>query len=125
MAEDTPRFDRCNLFELALERGPAHEGEGDISFRRIAVQNNLEGVCNFLDYAEVPPGCTIGLHRHRSDEEEFYLVLGGEGRMTKDGEVFQVRAGDLIRNRPGGTHGLENIGSEVVRLFVFELRVAR
>jgi mannose-6-phosphate isomerase-like protein (cupin superfamily) len=117
------RFDRCNLFELALEQGPAHDGEGDISFRRIAVRKDLDGACNFIDYAEVPPASTIGLHRHASDEEEFYLVLGGEGEMSKDDEVFRVRAGDLIRNRPDGTHSLRNVGSDVLRLFVFELSV--
>lgn len=122
---DIPGFDRCNLFELDLERGCAHDGQGDIFFRRIAVRTDFAGPCNFIDYAEVPPGCTIGRHRHGSDEEEFYLILGGEGEMSKDGDIFHVRAGDLVRNRPGGTHGLWNVGSEVLRLFVFELRVPR
>lgn len=122
---DRPRFDRCNLFELTLEQGCAHDGKGDISFRRIAVQTDLDGTCNFIDYAEVPAGCTIGRHSHRCDEEEFYLVLSGEGQMLQDGDTFQVRAGHLIRNRPGGTHSLWNIGSEVIRLFVFELRVPK
>jgi mannose-6-phosphate isomerase-like protein (cupin superfamily) len=118
-------FDRCNLFELALERGPAHDGQGDISFRRIAVREELNGGCNFIDYAEIPPGSTIGLHRHRADEEEFYLVLAGEGEMSKDEAVFTVRPGDLIRNRPDGMHGLRNVGSDMLRLFVFELSVVR
>lgn len=122
---DMPHFERCNLFELALQQGHAHDGEGNIFFRRIATQNDLDGVCNFIDYSEVPPGCTIGLHQHEADEEEFYLVLNGKAQMSKDNETFQVRAGDLIRNRPGGTHGLRNVGLEVLRLFVFELRVPR
>lgn len=118
-------FARCNLFELALEKGCAHGGQGDIFFRRIAVQTDLDGRCNFIDYAEVPQGCTIGQHRHGLDEEEFYLILSGEGEMAKDNDVFRVRAGDLVRNRPGGTHGLWNVGSEVIRLFVFELSVPK
>lgn len=118
-------FNRCNLYELTLERGRAHDGQGDVFFRRIAVQMNLDGLCNFIDYAEVPEGCTIGEHRHGLDEEEFYLVLSGEGEMVRDGELFRVRAGDLVRNRPGGTHCLCNVGSEVLRLFVFELSVLK
>src|SRR5687767_1791226 len=98
---DMPRFDRCNLFELELERGQAHEGQGEIFCRRIAARTDLAGPCNFIDYAEVPVGCTIGRHRHEADEEEFYLILGGEGEMSKDGDIFRVRAGDLVRNRPG------------------------
>lgn len=116
-------FDHCNLFEVALEHGRAHDGDGDIAFRRVAEREQLAGACNFIDYAEVPAGCTIGRHRHHVDEEEFYLVLAGEGEMWKDGESFPVKAGDLVRNRPGGSHGLRNVGSQPIRLFVFELSV--
>ncbi len=121
---DMPRFDRCNLSELAMEHGPQHDGEGEIFFRRIAARQDLDGPCNFIDYAEIPPGCSVGRHHHEPDEEEFYLVLGGEGEMWRDGEVFRVRAGDLIRNKPDGTHGLMNVGSEVIRLFVIQLAVS-
>ncbi|MCP3468388.1 cupin domain-containing protein [Bradyrhizobium sp. CCGUVB23] len=117
-------FDRCNLFELPLERECAHCGEGDVFARRIAVPCNFAGTCNYIDYAEVPPGSSIGRHRHEPDEEEFYLVLDGHGEMWRDGDVFPVRAGDLIRNSPGGAHGLRNVGSKTIRLFVFELAVA-
>jgi mannose-6-phosphate isomerase-like protein (cupin superfamily) len=122
---DMSGFDRCNLSELVMERGPQHDGEGDIFFRRIAARQDLDGPCNFIDYAEVPPGCTIGRHHHELDEEEFYLVLGGEGQMSRGDEVFRVRAGDLIRNKPDMTHGLANVGSEVIRLFVIQLSVSR
>jgi mannose-6-phosphate isomerase-like protein (cupin superfamily) len=44
--------------------------------------------------------------------------------MCRDGEEFPVRAGDVIRNRPGGIHELSNPGPEELRLFVFELSVA-
>ena len=120
-----PRFDRCNLSDLVMEQGPQHGGKGDILFRRIAAREELDGPCNFIDYAEVPPGCTIGRHHHGLDEEEFYLILGGEGEMWRDGEVFSVGAGDLIRNKPDGSHSLANVGSEEIRLFVVQLSVSR
>ena len=44
-------------------------------------------------------------------------------RVADQGETFPVRAGDLVRNRPGGTHALENPGPGELRLFVFELGV--
>ena len=118
-------FDRCNLFALTLQCGPAHGGDGNIFFRRITDQSALAGACNFIDFAQVPPGGSIGSHRHAPDEEEFYLIIKGEGEMWKDGECFPVRPGDLVRNRPGGTHGLRNIGTDALSVFVFELRVAR
>lgn len=116
-------FDRCNLFALPMTSERSHEGTGNISACRFAEQSVLSGACNFLDYAEVPPGTSIGRHRHHEEEEEFYLVLSGEGEMWRDGETFTVKAGDFVRNAPGGAHGLRNVGVEPVRLFVFELRV--
>lgn len=117
-------FDRCNLRELKMEVGPQHDGDGDIFFTTIASYKDLAGPCNFIDYAELPPGTSIGRHQHEMDQEEFYLILGGEGDMWRDGETFRVRVGDLIRNRPGGTHGLANVGTEVIRLFVLQISLS-
>jgi oxalate decarboxylase/phosphoglucose isomerase-like protein (cupin superfamily) len=112
---------RCNLDGLPLRRVQAHGGRGEIGFARI-VERSRPGIgCHFIDYAEVPPGASVGRHRHGPDEEEFYLVLSGRGRMIRDGVEFRVEPGDLVRNAPGGEHELHNDGSEPVRLFVFEL----
>lgn len=116
-------FDRCNLAEVALANVCAHGGRNTIRFARLVSRGTTAGECNFIDLAEVPPGASIGPHRHASDEEEFYLVLAGEGEMSRGEERFSVRAGDLIRNPPGERHSLENTGLEPLRLFVFEVRV--
>ncbi len=120
----THGFDRCNLGRLSLENIQAHDGDGLIRFVRVADRDALLGGCNFIDFAELPPGTSIGPHTHAGSEEEFYLVLEGAGRMVRNGEVFQVAAGDLIRNPPGGTHSLRNTGPGPLRIFVFELEVA-
>jgi mannose-6-phosphate isomerase-like protein (cupin superfamily) len=115
-------FDRCNLSQLAMQLVQAHGGTGAIRFCRVASREGLAGACNFID-VELAAGSSVGRHRHREIQEEFYLVLSGEGRRWRDGEVLTIRGGDLIRNRPGGEHGLENPGPEPLRLFVFELEV--
>ena len=114
-------FDRWNLYELNLAPIQAHGGEGLIRFARIADRAGLEGSCNFIDLAELPPGTSVGRHTHDVSEEEFYLVLTGTGEMTRNGETFTVNPGDLIRNPPGGTHSLRNTGSHPLRIFVFEV----
>ena len=43
--------------------------------------------------------------------------------MTRDSEEFEVGPGDLIRNRPGGTHSLKNKSDTELQLFVFEVKV--
>jgi mannose-6-phosphate isomerase-like protein (cupin superfamily) len=126
MTEQTPSsadagFVHCNLTDLPMEEAVAHGGRGLIRFHRILTGAAVEGRCNFIDCSVLPPGTSIGEHTHGPTEEEFYLVLAGHGVMRRDGETFFVRAGDLIRNRPGGTHALENPGPEELRLFVFEL----
>ena len=124
-AEDAREFDRCNLADLELESIVAHDGEGRIRFRRIADMAALAGACDFMDFAELPPGTSVGRHTHDAREEEFYLILAGRGEMWRDGATFGVRAGDLIRNRPAGSHGLVNTGDEPLRMFVFQVAVPR
>jgi mannose-6-phosphate isomerase-like protein (cupin superfamily) len=116
-------LDRVNLHALALSPTVAHRGVGEIGFCRVAEAEAMSGACNFIDVAVLPPGVSIGRHRHAPHEEEFYLVMKGRGRMWRDGEEFEVRAGDLIRNRAGGAHGLVNDGGEDLMIFVFELKV--
>jgi mannose-6-phosphate isomerase-like protein (cupin superfamily) len=117
------KFDRCNIYDVQQNAVQAHDGEGQLSFARLATKAALSGACNFIDFTCMPPGSSIGLHTHRMDEEEFYLILEGEGTMHRDGVTFLVRPGDLVRNRPGGTHSLVNTGSTYVRLLVFEVAV--
>lgn len=119
------RFQKCNIFEADLLPIRAHDGRGLIRFKRLLTGDQIAGSCNFMDFSIVPPGSTIAEHRHHQDEEEYYLILEGSGRMTRDGETFQVRSGDLIRNRPGGTHSLVNDSTDDIVMFVFELRVER
>lgn len=116
-------FDRDNLDRIELTGVQAHGGEGLIRFARVIDRSGLAGACNFIDLAELPPGTSVGVHTHTGSEEEFYLILAGAGEMTRNGEVFQVEAGDLIRNPPGGTHSLRNTGDQPLRMFVFELEV--
>lgn len=114
----------CNIFSLSLHPEVAHEGEGMVDAVRIFRRGDLAGSCDFVDYVELPPGTSIGDHRHRDDEEEFYLVLSGSGILRLEEETSVVKAGDLARNRPGGLHGLRNTGTEVLRLFVFQVPVS-
>lgn len=115
-------FSRCNVFSLGQKAVQAHGGEGLIQFARIATSESLSSACHFIDFTTMPVGTSIGDHTHTCQEEEFYLILSGQGRMRRDGEEFDVGPGDLIRNRPSGTHGLTNTGSQPLQLFVFEVQ---
>jgi mannose-6-phosphate isomerase-like protein (cupin superfamily) len=105
------RFAHVNL--LAIEdsvagRAPGLEGR----FGRKHLDSRDLGVSHWR-YA---PGmqATAG-HRHR-EQEEAYIVVSGSGRMLIDGEVVELRQGDVVRVAPeavrafaAGPDGLELI----------------
>lgn len=100
----------------------AHDGQGEILTRRV-LDHGGGSALNFVDMTILPPGTTVGLHTHQMDEEEHYAILSGRGQMSLDGQLIEVGPGDLIVNRPGGRHGLTNVGSEPLRMLVYEVRV--
>ena len=61
----------------------------------------------FVDHVVVPPGASVGYHRHDA-LEECQIFIDGDARMKVDGEVVEVSKGDCVPGRPGGSHGLIN-----------------
>ena len=108
------RFEDC-----AFERVRAHGGARDISFARVLARSR--GAIRFIDLSVLGPGADIGRHTHQPDNEELYVVVSGKGLMTLDDREFEVGPGHVIVNRPGGTHGLKNIGAEELRIVVIEV----
>ena len=111
---------RFSFTDGNLKPTVAHGGRGEITFARIRDRVPGSG-CNWLDMSVLPPGASIGVHTHGLDDEEIYIVITGRGRMTLGSESFVVEAGDVVINPPGGTHALENVGDEDLRLFVIDV----
>ena len=112
--------DFWNIQRVQPDPVNAHGGIGVIKVARLHSGLPDSTGCRFVDYSSIPPGCSVGLHTHATNEEEFYFILTGHGRMTRNGEQFEVIGGDLIRNPPGGTHSLENTGDADLQMLVFE-----
>jgi mannose-6-phosphate isomerase-like protein (cupin superfamily) len=98
----------------------AHGGTGQIRTCRVEARGQV-GLADFIDMTVLPAGTSIGLHTHDARDEEIYVVVSGQGLMTLDGECFPVGPGDVVVNRPGGTHGLENTGETDLFLVVVEI----
>ncbi len=67
--------------------------------------------------AELAPGGaqTASLHQHQP--VEIYYILAGEGRLTVNGEEYDVSAGSTAFIPENAIHGLVNTGIAPLRLF--------
>ena len=97
-----------------------HDGVGTI--KSVELFDKFTTKMQFLHYTVLPPGTSIGAHKHE-DDEEFYIILEGTGEMEVGGAKHNVVAGDVILNEPFGTHGLRNTSDkDELKILVFEVK---
>ena len=113
-----------NFFEAPGQVQSIHDGKGVGKNARVFETADFDTPLKFINYVEMEPGSSIGVHRH-GENEEVYVVLSGSGMMTVNDERRAVKAGDIILNKPGWQHGLENMSDQTLKLFVFEVDLVR
>jgi mannose-6-phosphate isomerase-like protein (cupin superfamily) len=84
---------------------------------------------DYMDLHIMKPFCGIGLHRHRDNQEVFfmmdgrgYMVVGDWCKMPERDRCFEVRtlqAGHFAMLKGGNLHGLMNPSDENISLFMF------
>jgi quercetin dioxygenase-like cupin family protein len=116
-----PRTILINVYTAPKRAVVAHGGDGLVNVVRPFVEGDFETELMFIDYVEMPPGSSIGKHRH-GDDEEVYFILESSGLMSIDGREHRVSAGDLILNVCGGEHGLSNDGEATLKLLVWQVK---
>jgi len=85
-----------------------------------------------VDYADLhllKNNCGIGIHRHRDNQEIFFLLQGQAVMVTGDWyqfpdrercfEVRSLRAGHFSMIKPGGLHGMMNATDSDILLLMF------
>ncbi|OCQ21257.1 cupin [Pseudoalteromonas luteoviolacea] len=97
----------------------SHGGVGSIDIYRAFRRKDFTGAWDFALRVVMPPGSSMGEHAH-GDDEEMYIILKGEGTMTIEGEARKVTSGDMIVNKPFGTHGLVNTSSNEIELLIIQ-----
>lgn len=110
---------RFGFAGAAFRQEHAHGGERPIASARVIERK--EQPLHFIDLTVVPPGADIGRHTHACDNEELYVIVSGRGRMRLDDRELDVGPGDVVVNRPGGTHALRNTSDEEMRIVVVEV----
>ncbi len=84
---------------------------------------------DYMDLHLLNPNCGIGLHRHRDNQEIFflmegraYMVVGDWCKMPSRERCFEVRslhAGEFALLKGGNLHGLMNSTDEHIQLLMF------
>lgn len=109
-----------NLFAAPYTLQSIHAGKGRGKNALVFAASDFDTPCKFIRYVELEPEASIGDHPH-GQNEEIYVILAGRGKMRVNGASQVVQAGDVILNKPGWQHGLENISTEPLKVFVFEV----
>ncbi len=57
---------------------------------------------------------------HQHAEEEYLMVLEGEGAWHLNGKTFAAHAGDILYAAPWEVHGIKNTGSSALKFVVWK-----
>ncbi|MDR1755084.1 MAG: cupin domain-containing protein [Eubacterium sp.] len=109
-----------NFLKITPFAKSSHSGEGLLNGRTIFGPGELDSPLKFINYTEMPPGSSIGLHTHKNDEE-VYIILEGTGLARIDGQDTEVEPGDTILNKPFGEHALYNTGRGALKVLIFKV----
>jgi quercetin dioxygenase-like cupin family protein len=95
--------------------GEGRMGSGTLAgvFLRWMIDERLGARHHKMLFIEYQPGVGIGLHDHTF--EEAYFFLSGEVEATLDGQVYAVKAGDVVWTSVGCVHAFKNVSSAPVR----------
>lgn len=110
-----------NIYNSPSQLEGSHDGKGQVINALLYGDRDFSTNLRFIIYSELLPGTSIGYHSHENNEE-VYVILEGRGTMTIDGEAHEVSAGDVILNKPYGSHGLENTSDDILKILVFEVQ---
>jgi len=101
-----------------------HGGEGTLDWTQVVEECEVpRGSLRFIHDDVLPPGASVGEHKH-TDDVEYYVVLAGRGVMVLEGEEHRVETGDVTAVFPGGSHGLRNDSAQPLRVLVFCIRAS-
>lgn len=96
--------------ELTKVVGPVEGGKGEISRELLIEGDQLKNKAKVFARLTVPSGASVGLHEHTQDYEVYY-ILSGNGKVLDNGEVVEVKAGDVVY-AIDTKHYIENCGEE-------------
>ncbi len=86
---------------------------GDIKgFEGKAFVRDVLGLTSMeISFGTLPEGAAVPFFHKHKQNEEVYIVLGGKGVFTLNGEDIEVEAGSVVRVAPGVSRCNRNAGN--------------
>ncbi len=84
-------------------------GKGSVTLEHFMDQQMARGAGRLFAQFIIPPGASVGLHKHEGDSEVYY-ILEGKALVSDNGTDVVLGPGDVNFCPDGGSHSIENIG---------------
>jgi len=98
-----------------------HDGTGTLLLHSLINPGDSDQALIFMHDDLLPPGVSIGEHRHEGSEE-VYFVTEGHGTLIMDHREYPVGPGDVSLVKSGHSHGIVNTGTTAMRLIVVGMK---
>ena len=99
-------------------------GKGVAQYRRALGPEDFFSNWEYVDHLVLPPGATLGRHRHQHMEEIFY-VMDGTGSVEVGKESAAIRKGDAIPIMLNEAHAMVNNGTADLELMVIGITMEK
>lgn len=87
-------------------------GKGEVQLTHFLDKEDASGKGRLFAKSVLPPGSSIGFHKHNGDFENYYILKGKALVTDDDGSQHVLEAGDVMFTPNGCGHAIENIGEE-------------
>jgi len=89
------------------------DGVGDVTMYHFMTEKEANGVGRLFVKTTIPPGNSIGYHKHEGDCEAYY-ILKGTALVSDNGNEVTLTAGDCNLCVDGEGHSIKNIGDDTL-----------
>lgn len=96
-------------------RNQMRGGKESVTIRHFLSKDEIKAKCRLCSRLILPPGASIGMHKHEM-EDEIFIIERGSGILDDGHRQEKVEAGDVILTGNGEEHALINDANEPLEL---------